>query len=135
MTEGTAPFQVVGIDYAGPVKYRDGRNKEGKAYIVLYACSLSRALYLELTKTMRSEEFISTLKWFIADIRESPMNKIFERFSSWYRLKKFIAWALRYHAKLRVAVKQRRAGHATKIVEKKIVPISLESLRLLRGKS
>ena len=39
-TEGTSPFQVVGIDYAGPIKYRNGRNKEGKAYIVLYACSL-----------------------------------------------------------------------------------------------
>lgn len=64
-TEGTAPFKVVGIDYAGPVKYRDGRNKEGKAYMVLYACSLSRALY-QLTKTMGTEEFISTLKRFIA---------------------------------------------------------------------
>ena len=40
-TEGTSPFQVVGIDYAGPIKYRESRNKEGKAYIVLYACSLS----------------------------------------------------------------------------------------------
>ena len=57
------------------------------------------------------------------------MNKIFERFSFWYRLKKFIAWALRYRAKLRVAVKQRRAGHAMKIVEKKMVPISLEEFK------
>ena len=65
-TEGTSPFQVVGIDYAGPIKYRDSKNKEGKAYIVLYACSLSRALYLELTKTMETEEFITTLKRFIA---------------------------------------------------------------------
>lgn len=65
-TEGTSPFQVVGIDYAGPIKYRDSKNKEGKAYIVLYACSLSQALYLKLTKTMETEEFITTLKRFIA---------------------------------------------------------------------
>ena len=71
-TEGTAPFQV---DYAEPVKYRDGRNKEGKAYTVLYACSLSRALYLELTKTMGNEEFISTLKRFIA--RKGRPEKIY----------------------------------------------------------
>ena len=64
-TEGTSPFQVFGIDYTGPIKYRDGRNK-GNAYIVLNACSLSRALYLELTKTMETEEFIGTLKRFIA---------------------------------------------------------------------
>ena len=63
---GTTPFQVVGVDYAGPVKYRVSRNREGKAYIVLYACSLSRSLYLELTKTMETEEFISTWKRFIA---------------------------------------------------------------------
>ena len=61
-TVETTPFQVVGVDYAGPVKYRVSRNREGKAYIVLYACSLSRALYLELTKIMETEEFISTLK-------------------------------------------------------------------------
>ena len=59
-TEETAPFQVVGIDYAGPVSYRDSKNKEEKAYIVLYACSLSQALYFEMTKTMGTEEFIST---------------------------------------------------------------------------
>lgn len=64
-TEGTSPFQVVGIDYARPIKYHDSKNK-GKAYIVLYACSLSRALYLELTKTMETEEFITSLKRFIA---------------------------------------------------------------------
>lgn len=34
--------------------------------LVLYACSLSQALYLELTKIMETEEFISTLKQFIA---------------------------------------------------------------------
>ena len=39
-----------------------------------------------------------------ANIRGSPMNKIFECFSSWYWLKKFIAWVLRYHAKLQVTV-------------------------------
>ena len=47
------------------------------------------------------------------------MNKIFDLFSSWYRLKKFIAWALHYRAKLRVAVKQRRAVHAMTVDELK----------------
>ena len=72
---GTTPFQVVGADYAGPVKYRVSRNREGKSYIVLHACSLSRALYLELTKPMETEEFISTLKQFIA--RKGRPEKIY----------------------------------------------------------
>ena len=71
---GTTPFQVVGADYADPVKYRVSSNREGKAYIVLYACSLSRALYLELTKPMETEEFIS-LKRFIA--RKGRPEKIY----------------------------------------------------------
>ena len=71
---GTTPFQVVGADYAGPVKYRVSSNREGKAYKVLYACSLSRALYLELTKPMETEEFIS-LKRFIA--RKGRLEKIY----------------------------------------------------------
>ena len=74
-TEGTSPFQVIGVDYAGPIKYRASRNREGKAYIVLYACSLSRSLYLELTKTMETEEFLSTLKRFIA--RKGRPDKIY----------------------------------------------------------
>ena len=46
--QGSSLFQVVGVDYAGPIKYRVSKNREGKAYFVLYACSLTRALYLEL---------------------------------------------------------------------------------------
>ena len=64
--EGDFPFQVVWVDYAGPVRYRKRGKKENKAYIIVYACYLTRALYLELTKTMGTEEFIATFKRFIA---------------------------------------------------------------------
>ena len=65
-TEGNHVFQVVGVDYAGPLKYRKKSGKDGKAYIVLYTCSLTRALYLELTSTMETREFLPTLKRLIA---------------------------------------------------------------------
>ena len=74
-TEGNLPFQVVGVDYAGPIKYRTSKNREGKAYIVLYACSLTLALYLELTKTLETNEFISTVKRLIA--RNGRPEKIY----------------------------------------------------------
>ena len=41
-TEGNTPFEVVGVDFAGPVKYFKKSKKEGKAYVVLYSCSLTR---------------------------------------------------------------------------------------------
>lgn len=31
------PFEVVGVDFAGPIKYRKTPQVEGKAYLVLYA--------------------------------------------------------------------------------------------------
>ena len=74
-TQGSSPFQVVGVDYAGPVKYRASKNREGKAHIVLFACSLTCALYLELTKTLETEEFIGTLKRLIA--RKGRPEKIY----------------------------------------------------------
>ena len=36
-TEGNTPFNVIGVDFARPVKYRDKRKVEKKAYVVLYS--------------------------------------------------------------------------------------------------
>ena len=33
-TEETAAFQVVGVDFAGPLRYRNGKKNESKAYII-----------------------------------------------------------------------------------------------------
>ena len=57
------------------------------------------------------------------------MNKIFERFSSLYGLKKFMAWILRYRDNLRSAVEQRRSGYTVVTKKTKIVPITLDELR------
>ena len=65
-TEGTHPFQVVGVDFAGPIKYRKRGKVEGKAYIAVYACSLCRAVYLDLLKSLETQEFLLSLKKFIA---------------------------------------------------------------------
>ena len=74
-TEGTAAYQVVGVDYAGPIRYRTRSKKEGKAYIILYACSLTRGLYLELLPNQETEEFIRSLKRLIA--RRGRPQKIY----------------------------------------------------------
>jgi len=57
---------VIGVDFAGLLKYRKGKKNEGKAYIVLYACGLTRGIYLELLPNMETTEFITSLKRFIA---------------------------------------------------------------------
>ena len=65
-TEGSTPFQVVGVDYAGPIKFKATEKREGKAYLILYACSLTRALYLDLARSLQTDEFLLSLKGLIA---------------------------------------------------------------------
>ena len=65
-TEGENPFQVIGVDYAGPLKYRVKAKMEGKANILLYTCSLTRALHLDLLPSLETKEFLRSFKRFIA---------------------------------------------------------------------
>ena len=76
-TEETTPFEVIGVDYVGPLCYKTKgkRKKEGKAYLLLCTCSLSRAVHLELLPTLETQEFIRSLKQFVA--RRGRPRKIY----------------------------------------------------------
>ena len=65
-TQGTRPFQVIGVYYAGPVLYKTRPGSQAKAYLLLFACGLTRAIHLELLPNMSIEEFMRSLKHFIA---------------------------------------------------------------------
>ena len=65
-TRGNTPYQVIGVDFAGPIRYSVTRKKEAKAYLALYACSLTRAVHLDLVKSLTAAEFVISLKKFIA---------------------------------------------------------------------
>ena len=60
------PYQTIGIDFAGPIKYRLTPKTEGKAYLVLYACSLTQGVYLDLLPSLETDKFLTSLKGFIA---------------------------------------------------------------------
>ena len=74
-TECSGPFEVVGVDFAGPIKYRKSSRAESKAYLILYACSLTRALYLEVLPNLETTTFLGSLKRLIA--RRGRPSKIF----------------------------------------------------------
>ena len=38
-----AAFEVVGVDFAGPIRYKQNKKSEKKAYLTIFTCSLSRA--------------------------------------------------------------------------------------------
>ena len=54
-TKGSAPFEVVCLVFAGPIGYKLKPKKEGKAYILLFALSLTRAVHLQLLRNQTAE--------------------------------------------------------------------------------
>ena len=65
-TRGTNPYQVIGVNYAGSIRYRVSKQREGKAYVLLYACSLARGIYLDLLPNLETAECLKSMKQFIA---------------------------------------------------------------------
>ena len=75
-TEGDNPFSIIGVDFTRPVEYLQRKSKkEQKAYIVIYSCSLTRAVFLKLLPSLETGEFIKSLKRLIA--RRGRPTKIF----------------------------------------------------------
>ena len=66
----TVPFQFCGVDYLGPVFVKDSchsiNDEVHKAYIVLFICSTSGAVILDLVEDNTSKNFINSIKKFIA---------------------------------------------------------------------
>ena len=89
-TTGSRPFQVIGADFAGPIMYRAKNKKEKKSYILLFICSLTRAIHLELLPDQTKEECIRALKRLIArcgcsETIYSDNTKTFVAASKWIK--------------------------------------------------
>ena len=59
------PFEAVGVDHAGPLLIRDGDGNR-KAWILLFVCASSRAVYLQLTPSTSSDDFLLVYRRFVA---------------------------------------------------------------------
>lgn len=63
------PFNIVGVDYAGPffIKYKNQRKGVYcKIFVCLFICLVTKAIHLELVTDLTSAAFVATLKRFIA---------------------------------------------------------------------
>ena len=64
-TTSSVPFQVMDVDYAGAISYKtSSKRKTGNIYILLFACSLIRAMHLEFLSDQMPEGFIKSFKGF-----------------------------------------------------------------------
>ena len=66
-------FQVIDTDFACPIYYRTKAKIELKAYILIFSCSVSRAVHLEQIPNTTTQELIKCLKRLIAR-RGKPSN-------------------------------------------------------------
>ncbi|XP_064488324.1 uncharacterized protein LOC135400416 [Ornithodoros turicata] len=60
----TMPFDVVGIDFCGPLYSRASQNTDRKVYIVVFSCAVTRAIHLELTIDMTAQTFLLAFRRF-----------------------------------------------------------------------
>ena len=60
------PFKIIGTDYAEPFLCKSKDKKEREVYLLLFTCSLSRAIHLEVLPNQTTQEFIHALKQLIA---------------------------------------------------------------------
>ena len=58
ITEKCFPFQVIVVDYAGPIFYRSKTRNDLKAYILLFSCNVRRAAYLELVPNLTTSNLL-----------------------------------------------------------------------------
>ena len=56
------PFQVTGVDYASGFKVQDPHLEQ--VYLLLFTCTVTRAVALEVTETLTADEFILALRRF-----------------------------------------------------------------------
>ena len=61
-THGAAAFEVIGTDFAGPIIYKLSAKREGKAYMVIFSCSLTRAVHLELVPNLETSTILTCFK-------------------------------------------------------------------------
>ena len=58
------PFQVTGIDYAGPLYVRNANKEVAKVYVCLFTCTTIRAVHLELVEDQTASAFLRAFKRF-----------------------------------------------------------------------
>ncbi|XP_062538159.1 uncharacterized protein LOC134206454 [Armigeres subalbatus] len=64
----SAPFEVTGVDYAGPFQIKQSGRKSVtvKGYLCVFVCLVTKSLHLELVSDMTTAAFIAALQRFVS---------------------------------------------------------------------
>lgn len=64
-TTQAEPFEVVGVDFAGPL-YIQAKEVTHKSYITLFTCAVTRAVHLELVPDISTRSFLLAFRRFVS---------------------------------------------------------------------
>ena len=63
------PFEVTGMDYAGPLTIKRGHTRRPtyiKAYLALFVCFSTKAVLIEVVEDLTTEDFLAAMKRFVS---------------------------------------------------------------------
>ena len=60
------PFSSVGVDYSGPLLISNMENEMSKVYIVLFTCTATRGIFLDIAEDMTASTFLLIFRRFCA---------------------------------------------------------------------
>ena len=81
-TEGSAPFEVIGVDFAGPIKYRiKAKNRRERPILHCTRAVLPEDYSWKYYQTWQTSEFLRSLKRLIAR-RGRPEEDIFRQWQN-----------------------------------------------------
>ncbi|XP_070571221.1 uncharacterized protein [Ptychodera flava] len=86
----TEPFDVTGVDFAGPLMYKSEKYETRKAYIALFTCASTRAVHLKLCRDLSVNEFKRQLKEFVAR-RGSPRVMVSDNAKTFIATKRWLS--------------------------------------------
>ena len=63
------PFQVTGVDYAGPLTIKKGHTRKPvllKSYLAIFVCFATKVVHIEVIEDLSTEDFLAGLKRFVS---------------------------------------------------------------------
>ena len=88
-TSSSRQFHMIGINFAGPLIYIKKWKQEEKVYLLVYSCSLTRAVYMDLMRSQSLEELLTSLQRFIT-CRGRPEKVYSDNFSTFAAASKWL---------------------------------------------
>ena len=73
-TDGTRPFQTIGVDFAGPISILRNPSKK-RSLILCCTRAVTRAVYLELLHSLETQEFLQSFRRLVA--RKGRPSKVY----------------------------------------------------------